>query len=412
MVEVEKEVFFVLSNGAKVVLSNANSLVSHIGLLINVGSRDELPGQDGVMHMIEHLLFKGTKTKSYYELMNYIESVGGDMNAYTSKEETCIYISIQNQYLERAVEVLQDIFFNSSFSEVEFNKEREVVLDELNSYKDSPNELIFDEFEEAFFGSHDLASNILGNEKSLAKMNLKNVDDAYKQNYIPKKLIVSYVGGVDLIYVRKLIQDYFDIQQNEVLLNCKDRIPFLEKPSFSIMQKRDTFQSHCMIGSIAPSMYDESKTTMVLLNNLLGGSCFNAMLNLSLREERGLTYNIESNYTAYSDTGIFTIYFGTDVSKVKMCKDVIFEMFDSIIKNGLPIEKLEMYKQQLIGQVALSFDNYVSLLISNAKSYMCYDRVDSYAEIIEKIEKINNSEIIKISEEVLNSSNISSLEYN
>lgn len=151
MVEVEKEVFFVLSNGAKVVLSNANSLVSHIGLLINVGSRDELPGQDGVMHMIEHLLFKGTKTKSYYELMNYIESVGGDMNAYTSKEETCIYISIQNQYLERAVEVLQDIFFNSSFSEVEFNKEREVVLDELNSYKDSPNELIFDEFEEAFF---------------------------------------------------------------------------------------------------------------------------------------------------------------------------------------------------------------------------------------------------------------------
>lgn len=412
MVAIDKEIFYELPNGAKVVLSKSNSLVSYICLYVNAGSRDEPLACDGVMHVIEHLLFKGTKTRSYYELMGLVESVGGDMNAYTSKEETCIYISIQNHYLERAVDVLCDIFYNSKFSHTEFLKEREVIIDEINSYKDTPSELIFDEFEEFFFENHELASNILGTEKSLLSMTTEVVFDVYRQNYTTDKLIVSYVGGVDLDIVQSYIAKYFAHHNHTNGLQCaKMRTPYMGNVFFTKILQRDTFQSHCMLGAHAPSMYAVDKTAMVLLNNLLGGNSFNAVLNLALREERGLTYNIETNYTAYVDTGIFTVYFGTDAEKVDQCKEVIYQVFQNIMQNGLTDSQLTMYKQQLIGQMAISFDNYVSLMISNAKSYMNYEKVDSYQEIIDKINSVTNAQLIELAKSVLNPKSLSSLEY-
>jgi len=410
MVAVEREVFFELPNKAKVVLSKSNSLVSYICLFVHSGSRDEPVGCDGVMHVIEHMLFKGTQTRNYYELMSLIESVGGDMNAYTSKEETCIYITIQNQYLERAVDVLHDIFYNSQFLQQEFIKEREVILDEINSYKDTPGELIFDEFEECFFQDHELASNILGTEDSLMQMSVEKVREVYTREYIPQKLIISYVGGVDLDVVQLYIEKYFTKDKNTTLQLSK-RIPFEGTPRFTKIIQKDTFQTHCMIGAQAPGMYDSNKTAMVLLNNLLGGNSFNAKLNLALREERGLTYNIESNYTAYYDTGIFTVYFGTESTKINESKKIIFSIFDTVIQTGLTHDELAMYKQQLIGQVALSFDNFVSLMISNAKSYMCYDKVDTYQEIIEKINAVSNEQLQNLAQSVLNKQYISCLEY-
>ncbi|OQA95196.1 MAG: Protease 3 precursor [Bacteroidetes bacterium ADurb.Bin217] len=410
MVVVDKEIFFELPNKTKVVLSKSNSLVSYICLFVNVGTRDEPLGCSGVMHVIEHLLFKGTKTRSYFELMALIESVGGDMNAYTSKEETCIYISIQNQYLERAIDVLHDIFYNSDFSEQEFNKEREVIIDEINSYKDTPSELIFDEFEELFFNNHELAANILGTEESLQQMNVGDVRDVYSKRYVSERLIISYVGGVDLDLVLSYIMNYFTaLRKNDECVPL--RINFTGNPLFAKTFKRETYQTHCMLGAQAPSMYANDKTAMVLLNNLLGGTSFNALLNLSLREERGLTYNIESNYTAYTDVGICTIYFGTDEDKVTQCKTVIFDVCNSIMEHGLSEQQLIMYKQQLVGQLALSFDNYVSLMISNAKSYMNYDKVDSYEEIINKIESVTNNQIIDLAQSVLNPKSLSCLEY-
>lgn len=410
MVAVEKEVFFELPNKAKVVLSKANSLVSYICLFIHAGSRDEPIGCDGVMHVIEHLLFKGTRNRTYFELMGLIESVGGDMNAYTSKEETCVYITIQNQYIERAIDVLHDIFYNSQFTQSEFLKEREVILDEINSYKDTPSELIFDEFEELFFQNHELASNILGSEESLMSITVDKVSEVYMNEYISEKLIVSYVGGVDLDVVRNYISAYFNDVQT-LRKQSKKREFFLGEPYFSKVLQRDTFQTHCMLGSKAPSMYANDKTAMVLLNNLLGGSSFNALLNLALREERGLTYNIETNYTAYVDTGVFTVYFGTDAGKVAQCKQVVNDVFLNIMQNGLAHDQLLMYKQQLIGQVALSFDNFVSLMISNAKSYMSYDKVDSYEEIIQKIEVVTSDQLQQLAQSVLNAANLSCLEY-
>jgi len=409
-IKMKQEVFYKLDNGVRIVMSEAKSHVSYIGLFINAGSRDESRENLGAMHLIEHLLFKGTKSRKYFELMNYIESVGGDMNAYTSKEETCIYISIQNHFLERAIDVLSDIFYNSEFLQIEFDKEREVVLDEINSYKDSPNELIFDEFEELFFDNHQLASNILGTEESLQNMKLSDLQEEYESHYVPSKLIVSYVGGVKLVEVEKLLRYYFEINSySKKSSNVREACN--KTNFFTTKTKRDTFQAHCMLGSKAPSMYDDYKTAMVLLNNLIGGSSFNSLLNFSLREEKGLTYNIESNYTAYADIGVFNVYFGTDNSKVDFCKDVIFSIFLDLANNGLPVEKLEIYKQQLIGQVAISFDNYISLLISNAKSYISYEKVDSYEEVIRKIQKVSNEDIIHLSKQVLMPDTLSTLLY-
>ncbi len=399
-----------LPNGVRAVYECAKSNVSYIGLFVQAGSRDELQKKcAGIMHVIEHLIFKKTTSRNYFELMNYIESVGGDMNAYTSKEETCIYITIQNQFLERAFDVLSDIFYHTEFVQEEFSKEREIIIDEINSYKDTPSEQIFDEFEEMLFAGHELSSNILGTKKSLKAITLADISTEYKRNYVNNKLMVSYVGRVEFEKVESLLHKYFSEQtaQHDV------RRTIFEKTvhPFSKTKNLRTHQMHCMLGTIAPSMYASQKTAMVLLNSLLGGMSFNSLLNTALREEQGLTYNIESNYVSYADTGVFAIYFGTDASKLEQCKSTIFDIFKKLTDGTFTKTQLAMYKQQLIGQVAISFDNFSSLMISNAKSYMCYDKVDSYEEIAAKIQSINLETIQALSQELFFKNDVSELIY-
>ncbi len=398
------------SNGVKVVVENTMSHVSHVGVMISAGTRDEENDEGGVMHLIEHLLFKGTKKRTCLELLDYVESVGGDINAYTSKEETCLYVSIQNQYLERAIDVLSDVFFSSEFPKEEIEKEKDVVIDEINSYKDSPQELIFDEFEEFIFGEHELSKNILGTKESVLSLNSKKIKSAFSKHYKVRNIVVSYVGGEKYEKVESLISKYFDVDICDDSVQ-KNRMLFQSPVRFSKIIERDSFQVHTMLGAIAPSMHDDDKTEMVLLNNLLGGMSFNSQLNLLLREEHGITYNIESNYTAYTDTGLFTIYYGTDEAKTQKAKDLIFSKCLEIIDNGFAPEQLQMYKQQLIGQIALSLDNFVSVMISNAKSYLYYDKVDSYSTVIKKINAVTNESIIELSSKILDPDSLSELKY-
>ncbi|MDR2963905.1 MAG: insulinase family protein [Bacteroidales bacterium] len=399
-----------LPNGVRAVYESAKSNVSYIGLFIHAGSRDErLKRTAGIMHVIEHLIFKKTTRHNYFELMNYIESVGGDMNAYTSKEETCIYISIQNQFLERAFEVLSEIFYHTEFVQEEFEKEREVIIDEINSYKDQPSEQIFDEFEELLFSGHELSHNILGSKESLRKITLADISAEYKRNYVNNRLMVSYVGAVEVKTIKTLLHTYF---MEETPASTLQRAEFKQiTQNFSKTKNLRTHQMHCMLGSIAPSMYSSKKTAMVLLNNLLGGVSFNSLLNLALREEQGLTYNIESNYVSYADTGVFSIYFGTDNAKLEQCKTTIFGIFKKLTSGEFTAAQLETYKQQLIGQVAMSFDNFSSLMISNAKSYMCYDKVDTYEEVVAKINAVTLETIQELAQELFFTNGISELIY-
>ncbi|HPY82465.1 MAG: insulinase family protein [Bacteroidales bacterium] len=408
----KREEFYIINSNTPVIITQVQSQVSHIGLLIHTGSRDDTLETSGRMHMIEHMLFKGTKKRSYLQLLDYIESVGGDINAYTSKEETCIYISIHNEYVERAIDVLSDIFYSTVFTKQELDKEKEVVIDEIQSYKDSPQENIFDEFEEKLFAPHELSWNILGNETTIENLTVENLTDIYNKQYVSHNSIISYVGGVNSKKIKKLTQSFFEEEKkSKDCTSTHKRTTFLHSNLFSEKSNRQTYQAHCMLGTSAPSMHNSLKTAMILLNNLLGGSCFNSQLNLLLREEHGLTYNIESNYTAYTDTGIFSIYFGTDVSKIEQCKNLLFEKFKKIRAVGIRSSLLEMYKKQLIGQFALSFDNHVAYMISNAKSYMNYKHVDTYNESVKKIQNITNQNIIELATQVLHPDTLSELIY-
>lgn len=411
MEHINKERFLVLDSGVRVVMQSANSLVSYVCIFLNVGSRHDGGDREGAMHLIEHLLFKGTAARSYRQLMDYIESVGGDMNAYTSKEETCLHITIRNQYLERAIDVLSDIFYNSQFLEEEFLKEREVVLDELYSYEDSPQDIIYDDFEEYLFQKHELSHNILGTPQSLESISERELVENYNKYYTTDRLIISYVGSENLNKVEDLINAYFQKEKLSSASNITILSEDLQLPTFRKQMKKQTQQSHVVIGSFAPSMHHDDKTAMILLSNLLGGQSFNSLLNLTLREQNGLSYTVESNYTAYSDCGVFSVYFSTDKNKLQLCHSHISTLFESILSSGINEQELYMYKQQIVGQIAMSFDNYISLMVSNAKSYINYSKVDSYEEIITKIKSTSNDDIMRVAAQSLHSSALSILEY-
>ena len=410
MEQSKKERTFVLENGVKVVISSADSSASYVGLFVASGSRSD--GEFlGVSHLIEHAIFKGTSKHSYSELMNEVESVGGEMNAYTAKEETCFQIAIANNYVERAFSLLSEIFFDSVFPENELRKEKTVVIDEIESYEDVPAEMIYDDFEEQLFTRHSLATNILGTKKSVRGMTRENVLETYRKLYRPNRLVVSYVGGVDLENIASLIEKYFGQiiveQQNTEVTSI-----FVPRETvFAIEKNKRTHQAHCVLGSYAPSIRSELKFATALLTNILGGPSFNALLNLKLREEQGLTYNIEANYTAYSDTGVFAVYFGTDYSKVPKCREIIENLFLDIIANGFDEKQLTAYKQQMLGQLAVSDDNYMSLMLNNAKSYWWYGHVDSFQEITQKVNAVTNEDIKKVAKQILSPNNSNVLIY-
>lgn len=409
--EQKKELLLHLKNGVRLVIASAPSSASYVGMFVATGSRDDEENL-GISHLVEHTIFKGTSKYTYSQLMDKIESVGGDMNAYTAKEETCYQISIANDYVENAFEVLSDIFFDSQFPEKELAKEKTVVIDEIESYEDVPNELIFDEFEEQMFQGHSLATNILGTKKSVRKLKQADLLRQYKEKYTPENLVVSYVGSINYSEIERLARKYFDIDQDICDSKKNEANVFVPRETkFEIIKNKRTHQAHCMIGSFAPSIQDDLRFATAMVTNILGGISFNALLNMKLREERGLTYNIEANYTAYSDTGFFSVYFGTDFSKVPLCREIIADLFNDIIENGFTEEKLQSYKKQIIGQFEVSDDNYMSLMINNAKSFYWFNHIDTLQEVVDKVKKIDNNTIKQVAKLILAPENLNVLIY-
>ncbi|MFO7868192.1 MAG: pitrilysin family protein [Bacteroidales bacterium] len=407
----KNRIIYTLANNVKTIITPIQSHVSHICIYINSGSRDESDKNSGAMHLIEHMLFKGTSNRTYLEILHYIESVGGEINAFTSKEDTCVYISIHNAYIERAVKILSDIFYASIFPEFELEKEKDVVLDEILSYQDTPQENIFDEFEELFFEPHELSRNILGNKKSVQNITKKTLHDIYTENYITDNLIISYVGGVKPSEIISLTEMYFTDKKNSIHFQKHKRNTYTENNNFKTIITKNTYQAHAILGASAPHITSTYKTAMSLFTNLTGGMSFSSQLNLLLREQNGIAYNIECNYIPYSDTGIFFIYFGTDKSKIPEAKNIIHDYIQNIINHGISEDLLSMYKKQLIGQIALSFDNHVSLMISQAKSYSIYKHIDTLSEIEHKINSVSHEDIHTILNTYINPRNLSELIY-
>lgn len=398
-----------LKNGIRLIHIAENALVSHLGLLVNTGSRDEREEEQGMAHFIEHVLFKGTKKRKAFHIISRMEDVGADMNAYTAKEETSIYASFLSEYYDRALELFADISFNSIFPAKELEKEKEVILDEINSYLDSPSEQIFDDFEELVFKNHPLGRNILGTPESVRSFTQRDVRHFMKRNYRTDELILCSIGNIRFDKLVYLAEKYFSTARS--LPFEKNRHQFNGgKPEVKKV-KKETYQTHCIVGATAYALNDPRRIPLFLLNNILAGPGLNSRLNLALREKHGYAYNIESNYTPYSDTGLMTIYFGTDNGYLNKSLRIITSEIKKLQTKALGNLQLSKAKKQLIGQMAIGNENRINQLLSVGKSYLVYNRCDSIEEINRKIEQINKNDLLEVANEILSPKRLSTLIY-
>lgn len=398
-----------LRNGIRVVHLPVNSPVSHCGILINAGSREEQEEEHGLAHFIEHVIFKGTQKRKAYHILSRLDDVGGEINAYTTKEETAFYAVFLNPHFERALELISDIVFNSTFPTQELEKEKEVVMDEINSYKDSPSELIFDDFEEVIFAGHPIGRNILGTPETLKSFNKRGIESFMHRNYHTDQMIFCSVGSESFSKVLRLAEKYLgDVPPN---LTKTERKPFESYKPVQVVQEKNTFQAHCVMGNTAYNAMDDRRMDLVLLNNLLGGQGLNSRLNMSLREKHGYAYTVESSFTPYFDTGVLTIYFGTDKDKLEKSIKLVHKEIELLRTKKLGTLQLQRAKSQIIGQIAISADSKENLLFTVGKSFLLFDRFDSLEVVNKKIESITAERLLEVANEILTPNSLSTLIY-
>jgi predicted Zn-dependent peptidase len=401
--------FDTLSNGIRLVHYRLPGIVAHCGLVINTGSRDEFIPEHGIAHFIEHMLFKGTRKRKAYYILSRLEDVGGELNAYTTKEETAVHASFIKEDYERAVEIIYDIAFNSLLPEKEIEKEKDVVIEEINSYLDNPAELIFDDFEELIFADQPIGHNILGTISTVKSFTQKKLSDFISRNYNTDQMVFCSVGNIPDEKVLRLFRKYFEaVPKNE--RDKRETRPWKYKSSM-VEKKMDTFQNHCIIGNIAFDLKDEKRLVMFLLNNILGGQGMNSRLNMSLREKNGLAYNIESAYNPYCDTGAFSIYFGTDIQHLERSIRVTLSELNKLRTIKLGIIQLSKAKNQIKGYLARGYENHENLMLSLGKSLLVFDRIESLEETCIKIDKITSSELLAAANEIFDPGKLSTLIY-
>lgn len=398
---------FTLSNGIRVIHQQVDSPVAHFGVIVNTGSRDEEEHEQGMAHFIEHIIFKGTRKRKAYQIINRIEDVGGELNAYTTKEETAIYATFLSENYARSVELISDIVVNAAFPEKEIKLEKEVVIEEINSYNDSPSELIYDDFEELIYNGHPIARNILGTPETLKTFNREKIKKFIRKNYHTHQMVICSVGKLSPKKFEKLVKNHFEMlpEKNNVI----QRVPFSGYQTKSIETTKDTFQSHFIIGTEAYKLDHPMRLPLILLNNILGGNSMNSKLNMSLREKNGLVYNVESNYTPYTDTGIFTVYFGTERSNLYKACDLVMKEFKLLRDQKMKHQTLEKAKKQLIGQLSIANEDREDLMLALGRSYLYFNKIDSFESVLEKISLITTDDIFTVSNEILAPQNLSKL---
>lgn len=398
-----------LDNGIRLVHAPVPGIVAHCGIIINAGSRDESEGEHGIAHFIEHMLFKGTKKRNSYHILSRLEDVGGELNAYTTKEDTAVYASFLRDDYERAAELLADITFNSVYPEKEIKKEKDVVIEEINSYLDTPAELIFDEFEEQIFDGLPVGRSILGKPDSVRSFSRKKITEFISKNYRSDQIVFSSVGNIPMDKILKLFKTNFgSVRAGK---KEKQQSPLcIYKQSF-VRKKKDTYQNHCIIGNQAFSIRNEKRMGMFLLNNILGGQGLNSRLNLALREKNGLAYSVESNYTPYSDSGSLSIYFGTDKQYLGKSISIVNKELEKLCTVRLGTIQLSNAKRQIKGYIARGYENHENLMLSLGKSLLTFDKIETLEETYKKIDVITSSQLLDIANQVFDKSALSTLIY-
>lgn len=401
--------YHTLGNGIRVVFRQKESIVAHAGVYIGVGSRDEQPCEEGLAHFIEHSIFKGTTHRKAYHILNRIDGVGGELNAFTTKESTCVYTTSLSCHLDRCLELMSDILFNSTFPTREIEKEKDVVLEEIKSYQDYPAELIYDDFEQLAFDGHPIAHNILGSKKNVKHFTTADIRSFFDRHYTPDRMVVSVVGPMPFEKLVRALERYFGCYEARGSSAYEQKRPEFRHFTTSIHKK--THQVHALIGCSAYHCFEDKKTGFTLINNMLGGPAMNSRLNVAIRERYGFCYTIESQYTPFTDTGLFYIYAGIEPQAKERYVELVMKELDRFKKQPLTTLQLHTAQQQLIAQIAIENDLSLNEMQSIGKAHLLYNRVDSLQEMQEDIERVTPSELLDIANEVFSEKNVSMLFY-
>lgn len=407
MIQQEKIHIHQFSNGLRLSYLRWNTPVAHVGVFIPTGTRNELEQEHGLAHFLEHVLFKGTKKRNSAAVINYLEKVGGDLNAYTDREETVIHASILSVHTQKAFDLLSDIIFNATYPEKELEKEKEVVIDEINYYLDSPDELIFDDFEEQLFPNQPFGRNVLGTPECVYSFTQADIYRFIERNYSLENMVICYVGNKKLDTIIKMVEKYFALKK--LYFEKPLAKPAVVANHFQKTIKKPICQSHCILGGLAPSVKDSNYWTMFLINNYIGGVAMNSVLNMALREKNGFTYNNGSTYTAFSDTGILEIYLSTDPKNLQKCIKIVEKNLNKL--HTLKQTTLIKMQEQMCGQIAVAADSGLNRMLSIGKSLLQTDTVVNLEEIFEHIKSISLDSVYQTISEYWNFKNLNLLIY-
>lgn len=398
---------YVLPNGIRCIHKRVRSSVVHCAMTINTGTRDEFVGEFGMAHLVEHTIFKGTKHRKAHHINCRLENLGGELNAYTSKEETVVHTTTLKQDFYKAVELISDIVFHSVFPLAEIEKEKEVICDEINLYKDSPSERIYDDFEDMIFEGSSLGHNILGSKVSLKKLNSEKIVNFIERTYNTDQMVFSTIGNISEKRFREIVDKYLAPISASVR-----RFQRVEPERVAMFDKsigRGTHQVHSIVGNRAYGLNEERRLPLILLSNILGGPSANSRLNIALREKNALSYTVETSYTPMTDSGIFTIYFSCDKDKLDRCNEVLNKELERIKTTPLTKQQLSIAKKQFIGQFTVASENNEAYMLGVGKSYLVFNSVDSTNEVYERINRITPEDIMAVAQDIF--TNLSSLTY-
>lgn len=387
---------FILSNGLRMVCWHRNGLVTYIGMVINAGSRDDGHTREGLAHFVEHTIFKGTKKRKSWQISNRMEEVGGELNAYTSKEETMVYTNAPAGYEDRAMELVADIIRDSVFMKEELDREREVIVEEIHSYLDSPAESVYDEFEELAYKGCGLSHNILGSPESVRLIDSQDCRGFIDSFYTPSNMVMYCASALPPEKMVKMAEKYFGSLNFQTAPHHRHTPPPME--IFDEKKEKGNHQANTIVGARVFGRTDPRRFALFLMNNYLGGPGMNSRLNRELREKRGYVYTVESNVGLLSDTGLMIVYFGSDPSTVGKCRSIIANEIDRLCQKKLSAVALEKIKRQYCGQLLVSSDHIENRAMSLGKSLMYFNHIQDISVAAERIRSVTAEEIREVAE--------------
>lgn len=400
---------YTFENGLRLMQIPSPTQVAYCGISIDAGTRDEEPGEEGMAHFCEHMMFKGTDKRRAWHIINRMEAVGGDLNAYTNKEETVVYAAFMKEHLERATELIFDIVFHSTFPQHEIDKECEVIVDEIESYNDTPADLIFDRFEDIIYEGNSLGHDILGTAENVRRFRTEDALQFVLRLYRPEKMVFFVLGDVEFEQVKKMVGKRLKDIKSIIPIEPIRLVSPIKRNAGIFTEERGTHQAHVMIGRASYGSEDDKRIALYFLNNILGGPGMNSRLNIALREHKGLVYTVESSLTNYTDTSTWAIYFGCDEEDVERCLRTVRQELDKLMNEPMTERQFTGALKQIKGQIGVACDNFENYALDMAKAYLHYNKVEGQKDTIEHLERLTPELLQEVAREVFDEQGLTTL---